>query len=104
MARLRQKNCKRYRVQISVSKEVWQRYNENQLLAGKLGVEVDYSPEFSQWLARQNEQVAKELQQFQQPEEIKLQQQVKATQKTKADNCSHSDAGDMVLDDGHAHT
>lgn len=65
MAKIREKNNKRYRVQISVSKETWEAYSANQQLAGQLKLEIDYSAEFSNWLSRQNEQVARDLQQLQ---------------------------------------
>jgi hypothetical protein len=62
MAKIREKNSKRYRVQITTSKKVWEEYDRNQRLAVELKVEIDLSGDFSVWLARQNEQVAQELQ------------------------------------------
>ena len=62
MAKIRQKNSKRYRVQITTTKKVWEEYDRNQRLAVELKVEIDLSGDFSVWLSRQNEQVAQELQ------------------------------------------
>jgi hypothetical protein len=62
MAKVRMKKNKRYRVQITTSKEVWEKYISNQQLAGEMKAEIDFSAEFTVWFARQNEQVALELQ------------------------------------------
>lgn len=62
MAKIRQKNSKRYRVQISTTQKVWESYDRNQRLAAELKAEIDFSSDFTMWLARQNEQVAHELQ------------------------------------------
>ena len=61
MAKIRQKNNKRCRVQITTAKKVWEEYVRNQRLAAELKVEIDLSGDFSVWLSRQNEQVAQEL-------------------------------------------
>lgn len=66
MAKIRPKSGKRYRVQITVNKDVWETYNSNQQIAAQLKVEIDYSSEFSSWLSRQNEQVAQELEKLKQ--------------------------------------
>lgn len=66
MAKIRPKNGKRYRVQITVTREVWEAYDCNQQIAAQLKVEIDYSAEFSNWLAKQNEQVAQELEKLKQ--------------------------------------
>lgn len=66
MAKIREKNNKRHRVQITPRKEVWDKYSSNQALAKELKVEIDLSDDFSNWLARQNEQVAQMLQQVRQ--------------------------------------
>lgn len=83
MAKIRQKSNKRYRVQITPRKEVWDKYSSNQTLAKELKVEIDLSDDFSNWLARQNEQVAQTLQQ------IRLGRQGDTTQSvTVSDNCN----------------
>lgn len=81
MARIKEKSSKRHRVQISVSKEVWESYNANQQIATQLKVEIDYSTEFSSWLSRQNEQVSQELRKRQQAE---LSGQAESHRQTKA--------------------
>jgi len=62
MAKIRQKNNKRCRVQITTAKKVWEEYVRNQRLAAELKVEIDLSGDFSVWLSRQNDQVWQELQ------------------------------------------
>ena len=64
MARIQMKKQRRYRVQISISKGLWERYNSNLELAKQLGAEIDFSKDFEVWFARQNDQVAADLQQL----------------------------------------
>ena len=62
MAKIKVKRNKRYRVQISTTQKVWESYDRNQRLAAELKAEIDFSPDFTVWLARQNEQVTQGLQ------------------------------------------
>jgi hypothetical protein len=62
MAKIRVKQNKRYRIQISTTRKVWEAYDKNQRLAAELKAEIDFSPDFTVWLTRQNEQVTQELQ------------------------------------------
>lgn len=61
MAKISLKQKRRYRVQISISKELWERYNRNLELAKQLGAEIDFSKDFEPWFAKQNEQASQEL-------------------------------------------
>lgn len=83
MAKIRVKNNKRHRVQITPRKEVWDKYSSNQTLAKELKVEIDLSDDFSNWLARQNEQVAQMLQQVRQDQQGDTTQSV-----TVSDKCN----------------
>lgn len=61
MARVSIKNKRRFRVQISISQTLWERYNDNLKLAQELGAEIDFARDFEYWFNRQNEQVSHEL-------------------------------------------
>lgn len=61
MAKISIKQKRRYRVQISISKELWEKYNHNLELAKQLGAEIDFSKDFEPWFTKQNEQANQEL-------------------------------------------
>jgi len=61
MAKVSIKNKRRFRVQISISQALWERYNDNLKLAQELGAEIEFSRDFEIWFNRQNEQVTQEL-------------------------------------------
>jgi len=62
MAKVTMKQKRRYRVQISISKGLWEKYNCNMELAKELEAEIDFSKDFEPWFAKQNEQVNLDLQ------------------------------------------
>lgn len=61
MARIRQKEARRYRVQFTMSKQLWDKYQRNLKLAEELRAEIDFAQDFETWFARQNEQVEHDL-------------------------------------------
>jgi hypothetical protein len=61
MAHVHLKNERRYRVQISLSKEMWGVYQHNLLLARRLKAEIDFSRDFEPWFSRQDQMVKTEL-------------------------------------------
>ena len=65
MAKVTMKQKRRYRVQISISNVLWEKYNRNLVLAKQLGAEIDFSKDFDPWFAKQNDQVSLDLQELQ---------------------------------------
>lgn len=61
MAKINIKNKRRYRVQISITKSLWEQYNRNLERAKQLGAEIDFSKDFEPWFAKQNEQASQML-------------------------------------------
>ena len=61
MAKINIKQTRRFRVQISINKGLWEKYNNNLKLAKQLGAEIDFSRDFEPWFAKQNEQANHDL-------------------------------------------
>jgi hypothetical protein len=61
MAKISIKQKRRYRVQISINKGLWERYNRNLELAKQLGAEIDFSKDFEPWFTKQNDQANHDL-------------------------------------------
>jgi len=61
MAKISIKQKRRYRVQISISKKLWEIYNHNLELAKQVGAEIDFSKDFDPWFTKQNDQAHQEL-------------------------------------------
>jgi hypothetical protein len=56
MAKVSIKHKRRYRVQISITKALWEQYSRNLELAKQVGAEIDFSKDFEPWFCKQNEQ------------------------------------------------
>lgn len=61
MAQVYLKKVRRYRVQITLSKESWELYQDNLAKARNLKAEIDFSRDFEPWFNRQNQVVKAEL-------------------------------------------
>lgn len=85
MAKISLKHKRRFRVQISISKGLWEKYNHNLELAKQLGAEIDFSKDFEPWFAKQNEQANQDLLQLLQ------EQQPEATSVEPNGGVSHAD-------------
>jgi hypothetical protein len=64
MASITEKNSRRYRVQFTMSRSLYQVYEANMERAANLHVVIDFSKDFEKWFSGQMEQVSKELQQL----------------------------------------
>jgi len=64
MATISEKNTRRYRVQFSMSRSLYQQYEATMERANKLNVVIDFGRDFEKWFSNQLEQVARELQQM----------------------------------------
>ncbi len=61
MARIKVKQGRNCRVQMSISTPLWTHYQSNLDMAKKLAVEISFTEEFETWFRRQNEQVTRDL-------------------------------------------
>ena len=61
MARIKVKQARRCRVQLSISTPLWDQYQNNLDTAKQIGAEIDFGEEFEVWFKKQNEQVTREL-------------------------------------------
>jgi multidrug efflux pump subunit AcrA (membrane-fusion protein) len=86
MAIITEKNTRRYRVQFTLSRALYQSYEASLEHARKLGVVIDFMRDFSKFFAAQLEQVTKELQQLEteQSQSEKTQRIVQTPGKSKA--------------------
>jgi hypothetical protein len=61
MPTIKFKNERRYRVQISMQKPLWDAYQFNLTLAKKINAEIDFAKEFEPWFLKQNQSLKIEL-------------------------------------------
>jgi len=64
MASITEKNTRRYRVQFTMSRSLFQLYEANMARAANLHLIIDFSRDFEKWFSGQMEQVTRELQQL----------------------------------------
>ena len=62
MARITQKNSRRYRVQFTMRRELHDKYEANLARAEKLQLVIDFGNDFEDWFANQLDQIGQELQ------------------------------------------
>jgi len=61
MPTIKFKNERRYRVQISMQKPLWDAYQHNLALAREINAEIDFAREFEPWFSKQNQALTIEL-------------------------------------------
>lgn len=61
MASITQKNNRRYRVQFTMSRELYETYQALLERASEQRVVIDFSHDFEEWFSNQLEQVSREL-------------------------------------------
>jgi hypothetical protein len=61
MARITEKNGRRFRVQFTMRRELYERYETCLTRAASLRLLVDFSQDFEDWFGRQLQQVQEEL-------------------------------------------
>lgn len=64
MATILEKNSRRYRMQFSMRRELYEQYQTLLSRANEVGVVIDFSSDFETWFAGQLDQVRHELQVF----------------------------------------
>lgn len=62
MARIQLKNNRRYRIQITMSRRLWERYQAVLELAKRIKADIDFTTDFEVWFGKQLDQVEPELQ------------------------------------------
>lgn len=62
MATILEKNTRRYRMQFSMRRELYEQYQTLLSRASEIGVVIDLSSDFDSWFAGQLDQVRQELQ------------------------------------------
>jgi len=62
MARIQLKNNRRYRIQITMSRRLWERYQTILEVAKKIKADIDFTADFEVWFGKQLDQVEPELQ------------------------------------------
>ena len=62
MARITQKNSRRYRVQFTMRRELHEMYEAHLARAEKLQLVIDFGPDFEGWFANQLNQIGQDLQ------------------------------------------
>jgi len=99
MATISEKNTRRYRVQFSMSRALYQAYEANMDLANRLKVTIDFTRDFEKWFAVQLDQVARELQQL----ESEQGPQGSGSGATKVAQASVVSAGETTTEGGADH-
>lgn len=61
MARIQLKNNRRYRIQITMSRRLWERYQAILELAKQIKADIDFTSDFEVWFGKQLDQVEPEL-------------------------------------------
>lgn len=61
MARLTEKNHRRFRIQFSMRRELYERYEASLTRAASLRLLIDFNQDFEDWLSHQLQQVQQEL-------------------------------------------
>lgn len=64
MAKLRVKNGRRCRVQLSVTTALWEQYQANLAAANRIRAEIDFGEEFEAWFKKQNDDIARKIIEF----------------------------------------
>jgi hypothetical protein len=65
MARIKIKQGRRCRVQLSITTPLWDQYQSNLSAAKQVGAEIDFGDEFEAWFKKQNDQITRDLKDLQ---------------------------------------
>ncbi len=87
MARIKIKQVRRCRVQLTVSAPLWGQYQDNLTAAKQVGAEIDFGDEFEVWFRKQIFQVARDLKDLQAESTVKAPRQ---TGHSSSENVPHS--------------